>query len=109
MGEIIALTLMEEPRLMVYENWMLRRIFGPKRDEIKREWRKLNNEELNDLYPSPNIVRVTKSRRIRWAWHVARMGERRSLYRVLMGKPEGKSPLGRPRCRWDDNIKMDIQ
>jgi len=80
----------EECRLRVFENRMLRRIFGPKRDEVTREWRKLHNEELNDLYFSSNIVRVIKSRRIRWAGHVARMGERRGIYRVLVGKPEGK-------------------
>ena len=89
----------------MFENRVLRRIFGPKRDEVKREWRKLHNEELNDLYSSPNIVRVIKSR-MGWAEHVARMGERRGVYRVLVGKPEGKRPLGRPRRRWEDNIKM---
>ena len=72
-------------------------------------WKKLHIEELNDLYCSPNIVRVIKSKRMRWAGHVARMGERRGLYRILVGKPEGKRPLGRPRCRWEDNIKMDLQ
>ena len=72
------------------------------------EWRKLRNEELNDLYPSPNIVRVIKSRRISWVGHVACMGEMRGVYRVLVGKPEGKRPLGRPRRRWEDNIKMDL-
>jgi len=92
----------------VFKNRMLRRIFGPKRDEVTGEWRKLH-EELNDLYCSPNIVRVVKSRRIRWAGHVARMGEGRGVYRVLVGKPEGKRPLGRPRRRWEDNIKMDFQ
>jgi hypothetical protein len=73
------------------------------------EWRKLHNEELNDLYSLPNIVRVVKSRGMRWAGHVARMGEDREAHRVLVGKPEGKRPLGRPRCRWEDNIKMDLQ
>jgi len=92
----------------VFENRVLRGIFGPKRDEVTGEWRKLHNEELNDLY-SPNIVRVIKTRRMRWAGHVARMGEKRDVYRVLVGKPEGKRPLGRPRRRWDDNIKMDLQ
>jgi len=86
-----------------------RRIFGPKRDEMTWAWKKLHIEELNDLYCSPNIVRVIKSKRMRWAGHVARMGERRGLYRILVGKPEGKRPLGRPRCRWEDNIKMDLQ
>ena len=81
----------------------------PKRDEVTGEWRKLHNEELNDLYSLPNIVPVIKSRRMRWAAHVARMGERRGVYRVLVGKPEGKRPLGRPRRRWEDNIKMDLQ
>jgi len=85
---------------------MLRRIFRPKRVEVTGEWRKLHNEELNDLYCSPNIVRVIKSR---WAGHVARMGEGRGVYRVLVGKPEGKRPLGRPRRRWEGNIKMDLQ
>jgi len=88
---------------------MLRSIFGPKRNEVIREWRKLQNEELIDLYSSPNIVRVMKSRRIRWDGHVALMRDRRGLYRVLVGKPEGKIPLGRPRRRWDDSIKMDLQ
>jgi len=88
---------------------MLRRIFGPKTDEVIREWRKLHNEELNDLYSSPNIVRVIKSRRMRWAGYVARMEDNRGVYRVLVGKPEGKRPLGRPRHRWEENIKMDLQ
>ena len=80
---------------------MLRRIFGPKRDEVTGEWRKLHSEELNDLYSSPNIVRVIKSRRMRWAGHVALMGERRGVFRALVGKSEGKRPLGRPRRRWE--------
>ena len=84
---------------------MLRRIFGPRRDEVTGEWRRLHNEELNDLYSSPNIVRVIKLRRMRWAGHVALMGEEMGVYRVLVGKPEGKRPLGRPRSRWVDNIK----
>ena len=87
----------------------MRRIFGPKRDEVAGEWRKLHNEELNNLYSSHNIVRVIKSRRMRWAEHVARVGERRGVYRVLVGKPEGKRPLGRPRFRWEDNIKMYLK
>ena len=85
------------------------RIFGPKRDEVTGEWRKLRNEELNDLYCSTNIVRVIKSGRMRWAGHVAHMGEGRGVYRVLVGKPVGKRPLGRPRRRSEDNIKMDLQ
>ena len=88
---------------------MMKRIFGPKRDDGTGEWRKLYNEELNDLYSSPNIVRVIKSRKIRWAGHVIRMEENRGAYRVLVGKPEGKRPLGRPRRRWVDNIRMDLQ
>ena len=89
---------------------MLRRVFGPKTDEVTGEWRELHNEELSsDLYSLPNIVRVVKSRRMRWAEHVARMGEGRVVHRVLVGKPEGKRPLGRPRLRWEDNIKMDLQ
>ena len=89
----------EESGLRVFENRVLRRIFGTKTDEVTGEWRKLHNEELNDLYSSPNIVRVIKSRRTRWAGHVARMGERRGVYRVLVDKPVGKRSLGRPRCR----------
>ena len=87
---------------------MLRRIFGPKRYEVTGEWRKLYSEELSDLYCSPYIVRVIKSRRLRWAGYVARVGEGRGVYRVLVGKPEGKRPLGRPRRRREDNIKMDL-
>jgi hypothetical protein len=85
------------------------RIFGPKRDEVTGEWRKLHKEELNGLHYLPNIVRVIKSRRMRWAGHVARMGEERGVYRVLVGKPEGKRSLGRPRRRWEDNIRTDLQ
>jgi hypothetical protein len=107
--ETWSLTLREERRLRVFENRVLRRVFGSKRDEVTGEWRKLHNEELSDLYSLPSIVRVVKSRRMRWAGHVARMGEGRVVYRVLVGKPEGKRPLGRPRCRWEDNIKMDLQ
>jgi hypothetical protein len=103
------LTLREERRLRVFENRVLRRGFGAKRDEITGEWRKLHNEELRDLYSLPNIVRVVKSRRIRWAEHVAHMVEGRGVYRVLVGRPEGKRPLGRPRHRWEDNTKMDLQ
>ena len=99
----------EERKLSVSENMVLRRIFGPRRDEVTGEWRRLHNEELNDLYSSPNIVRVLKSRRMRWAGHVARMGEESGVYRVFVGKPEGKRPLGRPRRRWVDNSRMDLQ
>jgi hypothetical protein len=106
--ETWSLTLREERRLRIFENRVLRRIFGPKSDEVTGEWRKLHYEELNNLYPSPNIVRVIKSRRMRWAGHVARMGERRGVYRVLVGKPEKRRPLWRPRRRWEDNIKMDL-
>ena len=93
----------------MFENRVLRRVFGPKRYEVTGEWRKLHNEELRDLYSLPNIVPVVKSRRLRWAGHVARMGEGRGVHRVLVGKPEGKRPLGRPTRRWEDNIKMDLQ
>jgi len=95
--------------MRVFENRVLKRLFGPKRDEITMEWKNLHNKELNDLYSSPNIVRVIKSRRMRWEGHVARMGERRSVYRILVGKPEGKRPRGRLRRRWEDDIKMDLQ
>jgi len=88
---------------------VMRRIFGPRTDEVTEEWRKFHNEELKDLYCSPNIVRVIKSRRMRWAGHVARMGEERGVYRVLVGKREGRRTLGRPRRRWVDNIRMDLQ
>jgi hypothetical protein len=87
----------------------MRRIFGPKRDKITREWRKLCNEELNDLHFSPNIIRVTNSRRMRLAGYIAHTRERRGAYRVLVGRPEGKRTLGRRRHRWEDNIKMDLQ
>jgi hypothetical protein len=93
----------------LFENRVLRRIFGPKRDEVTGEWSKLHNEELHDLYSSPTIVRVIKSRRMRWAGQVARMGEQRGVYWVLVGKPEGNRPVGRPRLRWEDNIKMNLQ
>jgi hypothetical protein len=88
---------------------VLRRIFGPKGDEATGEWRRLHNEELNDLYSSPNIIRVIKSRRMKWAGNVARMGEQRGTYRILGGRPQGRRPLGRPRRRWEDNITMDLQ
>jgi hypothetical protein len=104
-----SLTLREECRLRVFENRVLTRIFGPNRDEVTGEWRRLHNKELYALYSSPNIIRVMKSRRLRWAGHVARMGERKGAYRALVGKPEGRRPLGRPRRRWEDNIKMDLR
>jgi len=93
----------------MFENRVSRIIFGPKRDEVTRDWRKLQNEELNNLYSSPNIVWVIKLRRMRWLWQVAHMGEGRGIYRVLVRKPEGKRPLGRPRHLWEDNIQMDLQ
>jgi hypothetical protein len=103
-----SLTLREEHRLRFFENRVLRKIFGPKREE-DRSWRKLHNAELHSLYSSPNIVRVIKSRRMRWAGYVACMGEGRGVYRVLVGRPKGKRPLGRPRHRWEVNIKMDLR
>ena len=93
----------------MFENRVLRRVFAPKRDELTGEWRKLHNEDLGDLYSLLHIVQVVKSRRMRWAGHVARMGQERGVHSVLVGKPEGKRPLGRPRRRWEDNIKMDLQ
>jgi hypothetical protein len=92
--------------LRVFKNRVLKRIFGPKRDEVTGEWRNLHNEELHILYSSINIIRQIKSRRMRWAGHVARMGEDRKVYKVLVGKPEEKRPLGRPRSRWEDGIRM---
>jgi hypothetical protein len=97
----------EERGLRVFENRVLRKICGPKGEE-DGSWRKLHNDELHSLYSPLNIVRVIKLRRMRWAGHVARMGEGRGVYRVLVGRPEGKRPLGRPRCRWEGNIKMDL-
>jgi hypothetical protein len=107
--ETWSLTLREEHRLRVFEKRVLRRIFGPKRDEVTGEWRKLHSEELHNLYSSPDIIRQVKSRRMRWACHIARMGEERKAYKVLVGKPEGKRPLGRPRRRWEDGIRMDLR
>jgi len=107
--ETWSLRLREERRLRVFENRVLRRLFGPRKDDVTGERRKLHNEDLNDLYCSTNIIRVIKSRRMRWAEHVARMGDRRGVYRFLVGKHEGKRPLGRPRRRWEDNIKMELQ
>jgi hypothetical protein len=98
----------EERRLRVFENRMLRRIFGPRKNEVTGEWRRLHNE-INDLYSSPDIVWVIKLRRLRWVGHVACMGERSGVYRVLLGKSEGKRPLRRPSLRWEDHIKMDLQ
>jgi len=106
---LIFIILREERKLRVFENMVLRRIFGPRRDEVTGEWRRLHNEELNDLYCSTNIVRVIKSRRMRWAGHVARMDEEKGVYRVLVGKPAGKKPLERRSRRWVDNIRMDLQ
>jgi hypothetical protein len=105
--ETWSLTLREEHRLKVFENRVLS-IFGPKREE-DGSWRKLHNDELHNLYSSPNIVRVIKSRRMKWARHVARMGEGRGVYWVLVGRLEGKRPLGKPKRRWEDNIKMDLR
>jgi len=95
--KLCSLTLREERKLRVFENMVLRRIFGPRKEEVTGEWRRLHKEELNDLYCSPNIALVIKSRRMRWAGHVARMGEDRGVYRALVGKPEGRGPLRRPR------------
>jgi hypothetical protein len=93
----------------VFQNRVLRRIFGPRRDEGTGEWRKLHNEELHNLYSSPYIIRQVKSSQMRWAGHVERMGEERKVYKVLVGKPVGKRPLGRPRRRWEDGIRMDLK
>jgi len=107
--ETRSLTLKKESCLRVFKNRVLRRVFGPKRNEVTGVWRKLPNEKLNDLYSSLDILRAIKSRRMRWAGHVVRMGGRRAACRVLVGKPEGKKPLGRPRHRWENNIKMVLQ
>jgi hypothetical protein len=104
----LSLALREEHRLGVFENRVLRRILGPNRDEVTGGWRKLHNKELRDLYSSPSIIRIMKSRRMSWAGHVARTGEKRNVYRLLVEKPEGKRPLGRPRRRWVNNIRMDL-
>jgi hypothetical protein len=103
------LTLREEYILSVFENRVLRKIFGPKRDEVIGGWRNMHNEELNNLYCSLCIIRMINSRRISWAGHVARIGEKRNAYRILVGKSEGKRPLGRLRRRWEDNIRMDLR
>jgi hypothetical protein len=107
--ETLSLTLREEHRLSVFQNRVLREIFAPKRDEVTGELSKLHNEELHILYASPDIIRQIKSKRIRWAGHVARMGEERKAQKVLVGKLEGKRPLGRPRRRWDDGIRMYLR
>jgi hypothetical protein len=106
--ETSSLTLREEYRLGVLENRVLKRIFGPKRDEVTGEWRKLHKEELHALYSSRSIIRIMKSRRMRWVGHVARIRGKRNACRLMMGKPEGRRPLGRPRRRWLDNIRMDL-
>jgi hypothetical protein len=102
--ETWSLTLREEHRLRVFENRVLRRVFGSKRDEVTGEWRKLHKEELHDLYSSPSTIRIIKSRKMRWAGH-----ENKNVYRLLVVNPEGKSPLERPRRRWVDNIRMDLE
>ena len=107
--ETWSLTLREEHRLRVFENKILRKIFGAKKDEITGEWRKLHYAELHALCSQPNIIRNLKSRRLRWAGHVARMEHSRNAYRVLVGKPEEKRSLGRSRRRWEDNNKMDLR
>jgi hypothetical protein len=107
--ETWPLTLREEHRLRVFENRVLRRIFGPKRDEVTGGWRKVHNEELRGLYSSPSIIRVIKARRMRWVGHVAHMGEVRCAYNILVWRPEGRRPLGRTRHRWEDNIKIELQ
>jgi hypothetical protein len=107
--ETWSLTLREDNRLRVFENRVLRGIFGPKRDEVIRGWGKMHNEELHNLDFSPSIIIIIKPRRMRWAGHVARMGKKKSAYRILVGKPEGKRPLGRPKRRWEDNIEMELR
>jgi hypothetical protein len=106
--ETLSLTLREKHRLRVFENRVLRRIFGPYMDEVTRECRELHSEELHKLYSSPNIIRQIKSRRMRWAGHVACMEEERKVYRVSVAKPEVKRPLERPRHRWEDGIRIDL-
>jgi hypothetical protein len=106
--ETWSLALRGEHRLRVFENRVLGMIFGLRTDEVTGEWRKLLNEKLHDLYSLPSIIRIMKSRRMRWAGHVAQMWEKRNAYRLLVGKPEGRRPLGRPRRTWLDNIRMDL-
>jgi hypothetical protein len=103
-----SLAVREEYKLRVFENRVMRKIFGPMRDGVTRGWRKLHNEELHNLHSSPSIIRIIKSRRMRWAGHVARMGEKRNVYSLLVGKPEGRRPLGRPRHRCIEIIKIDF-
>jgi hypothetical protein len=107
--ETWSLILRKEHILRVFEKRVLRRIFGPKRDDMVGGWRKLHGEELNNLYTSTNIIRMIKSMRMRWAGHVALMGEKRNSYTILVGKPEVKRPLGRHRRRWEDNIRMNLR
>jgi hypothetical protein len=107
--ETWSLVLREDHRLRVFENRVLRRIFGPKWDEVTGEWRKLHNEELHNLYSSPNIIRQIKLRRMRWVGHVAHVGGDGNVYKVLVGNPKGKKPLGRPRHRWEDGMIMDLR
>ena len=107
--ETWALTKCEENRFRVFENKVLRKIYGPKRDEVTGEWRKLHNDELHVLYGSPSINRVMKARKLRWAGHVARMGDERTAGRVLKGHPTSTRPLGRPRNRWEKNLKDDLE
>ena len=107
--ETWSLILREERKLRAFENTMLRRIFRPRKEEVTGEWRRSHNEEFNDTYTSPNILREIKSRRMRWTGHLACMGEERVAYRCLVGKPEGKRPLGGPRRRLVYNIRMDLQ
>jgi hypothetical protein len=106
--ETWSLTLREEHGLRMFENQVLRRIFGPKRYEVTGGWREFRKKDLRDLYSSASIIRIIKSRRMRWAGHVARMGEKRNVYRLLVGKPKGRGPIGRPRRRWVNNIKIDL-
>jgi hypothetical protein len=103
-----SLILREQYGLRIFENRLLSRIFGPKRDEVIREWRRLHNKELYALYSSPDIIRVIKLRRLRWAGHIASMGKKRGASRILLGQPNGRRPLGRSRRRWEDNIKTDL-
>jgi hypothetical protein len=107
--ETWPLIFREEHRLLVFENSVLRTTFGPKRDEVTGDWRKLHNEKLSKLYSSPSIIRMIKSRRLRRAWHVARMGEKRTANRTLMGDSERKRPLGSPRHKWVDSIKINFK